>query len=126
MAKDFPKVRLRIVLAPGVAFGPGKADLLEGIEETGSLSAAGKRLRMSYKRAWNLVGDLNAQFAEPVVETAKGGSGGGGGSRLTPFGKKLLETFRAIEARMLADSATEFGTLSGMVKSSLETGEASD
>lgn len=126
MSDEFPKIRLRITLAPGVAFGPGKADLLQGIDETGSLSASGKRLRMSYKRAWNLVGELNSQYAELVVETEKGGSGGGGGSRLTPFGKTLLETYRAIEARMWADSAAEFQALSSMLKEPLASEEEGD
>ncbi|MBD8891471.1 winged helix-turn-helix domain-containing protein [Roseibium litorale] len=116
MSDEFPKIRLRIVLAPGVAFGPGKADLLQGIAETGSLSAAGKRLKMSYKRAWSLISDLNSQFAEAVVETEKGGSGGGGGSRLTPFGERLLATFRSIEAQLETGAEADFAILSAMVK----------
>lgn len=126
MAQEFPKIRLRIVLAPGVAFGPGKADLLQGIAETGSLSASGKRLRMSYKRAWSLINDMNAQFAEPVVETEKGGAGGGGGSRLTPFGEALLSRFRAIEQALHAGCAPDLEALSGMVKMPLETKDAAD
>ncbi|SHM87539.1 winged helix-turn-helix domain-containing protein [Roseibium suaedae] len=125
MSDEFPKIRLRIVLAPGVAFGPGKADLLQGIAETGSLSAAGKRLKMSYKRAWSLISDLNSQFAEPVVETEKGGSGGGGGSRLTPFGERLLVTFRSIETSLETGAAADLSALTGMVKPVLAEAERS-
>lgn len=82
--------------------GPGKADLLEAIQETGSISAAGRRMSMSYKRAWDLVAAMNATFREPLVNTAKGGSHGGG-AELTPLGRAVLAayrglTFAAIEA----------------------------
>jgi molybdate transport system regulatory protein len=91
-------LRFRIVLGPGVAIGPGKADLLQAIDETASLTAAAARFGMSYKRSWSLVRELNAAFAEPLVETEKGGPGGGGGARLTPRGKYVLKRFRKMEA----------------------------
>ena len=91
-------LRFRIVLAPGVALGPGKADLLEAIAETRSLTAAASRFGMSYKRGWSLVKELNRSFAGPLVETEKGGSGGGGGARLTPLGVHVLARFRQMEA----------------------------
>jgi len=90
--------RLRLVLAPGIALGPGKADLLEAIERTGSISAAGRSMAMSYKRAWTLVDEMNGWFAEPLVEAGKGGSGGGG-ARLTVTGGIVLESYRRMEAR---------------------------
>jgi molybdate transport system regulatory protein len=91
-------LRFRIVLGPGIALGPGKADLLQAIDETASLTAAAARFSMSYKRGWTLVQELNAPFAEPLVETEKGGSGGGGGARLTPFGRLVLDRYRRMEA----------------------------
>ncbi|WP_421726443.1 winged helix-turn-helix domain-containing protein [Bauldia sp.] len=91
-------LRFRIVLAPGVALGPGKADLLEAIRDTRSLTAAATRFDMSYKRGWNLVQEMNAAFASPLVETEKGGSGGGGGAQLTDLGVYVLERYRAMEA----------------------------
>jgi molybdate transport system regulatory protein len=91
-------LRFRIVLRPGVAIGPGKADLLEAIHETASLSAAAARFDMSYKRSWMLVRELNAAFARPLVETEKGGAGGGGGARLTPLGRRVLSRYRQMEA----------------------------
>jgi len=84
--------------------------LLEGIRETGSISAAGRRLRMSYKRAWDLVDALNRYFTEPVVRTSKGGSGGGGAG-LTPWGEEVLALYRQIEARSREAVAGELETL---------------
>lgn len=89
--------RLRIVLEPDIAIGPGKADLLEGIRETGSIAAAGRRLGMSYKRAWYLVETMNRCFKRPLVEASKGGRAGGG-ARLTELGHEVLARYRRMEA----------------------------
>lgn len=126
MTGDFPKVRLRIVLAPGVALGPGKADLLQGIAETGSIRSAGRRLSMSYKRAWNLVGELNRGFEEPLIETGKGGAGGGGGAQLTKLGEEILTRFRAIESTLTGSAADDMNSLAAKVKLHIEPGENSD
>jgi molybdate transport system regulatory protein len=91
-------LRFRIVLEPGIAIGPGKADLLQAIDETASLTAAAARFGMSYKRSWSLVRELNAAFAEPLVETEKGGAGGGGGAHLTARGRYVLTRYRKMEA----------------------------
>jgi molybdate transport system regulatory protein len=88
---------IRIDLAGGTRIGPGKIALLEAIAREGSISAAGRALRMSYRRAWELVEDLNRGLGSPVVATAAGGSGGGGAS-LTPVGAALVSHYRAIEA----------------------------
>jgi molybdate transport system regulatory protein len=87
---------LRVTLGPDVSIGPGKAALLEGIAQTGSISAAGRALGMSYKRAWMLIEALNACFSDPLVEAAKGGRGGGG-ARLTSLGAEVLATYRRME-----------------------------
>lgn len=85
------------VLGPGApAMGPGKAELIERIGQTGSISAAARGMGMSYRRAWQLVEALNASYLEPVVQTAVGGQRGGGAS-VTPFGRRLAEQFRAME-----------------------------
>lgn len=89
-------LRIRFMHGRHVAMGPGKADLLEGIRDTGSISAAGRRMKMSYKRAWQLVEEMNLCFRGPVVEASKGGSGGGG-AQLTALGEDLLARFRRIE-----------------------------
>lgn len=88
---------LRLALGEGVALGPGKADLLAGIRDAGSIAAAGRRMGMSYQRAHDLVAALNADFREPLVATAMGGTGGGG-ARLTPLGEEVLRAYREAEA----------------------------
>lgn len=87
---------LRIDFAVG-RVGPGKIALLEAIAKVGSISAAAKSLGMSYRRAWELVAELNETFSAPVVERATGGVGGGG-ARLTRLGEALILGFRDIEA----------------------------
>lgn len=95
--KDMVGAKLRVVVAPGVGFGPGKAALLEGIKETGSISAAGRKIGMSYKRAWYLVEAMNGHFDRPLVEASKGGKTGGG-AKLTQLGEVVLTALREMEA----------------------------
>jgi molybdate transport system regulatory protein len=90
------RLSIRLDLASGVRIGPGKVAVLEEIARSGSISAAGRALRMSYRRTWELVEDLNRNLGTPVVETAAGGSGGGG-AVLTRAGKTIVERYRAIE-----------------------------
>ena len=90
--------RLRVVLGPGIAIGPGKADLLEAIDKTGSISAAGRELKMSYRRAWLLVEELNTSFKSDLVAAGKGGAHGGG-ARLTELGASVLRHFRNMERK---------------------------
>ena len=107
--------RLRIVLSPGIAIGPGKADLLAAIAETGSISAAGRRLKMSYRRAWLLVEELNGSFQKPVVTADKGGAKGGG-ARLTDLGTDVLRRFRNMEKRTAKAIEADLAALSALVK----------
>jgi len=102
--------RLRLVLEPDIAIGPGKADILEGIKETGSIAAAGRRMRMSYKRAWLLVETMNACFKKPLVETRRGGRAHGGAS-LTPTGEMVLTCYRRMETRAGKAIAGDMGRL---------------
>ncbi|MEQ8965589.1 MAG: LysR family transcriptional regulator [Azospirillaceae bacterium] len=90
--------------------GPGKADLLAAIEETGSIAAAGRRMGMSYKRAWMLVETLNAAFVAPLVESTRGGSRGGG-ARLTPTGATILAHYRRMEDRASAAAAPDIDAI---------------
>lgn len=83
--------------------GPGKADLLEAIAREGSISAAGRALGMSYRRAWLLVDEMNRTWKRPLVETVSGG-GRDRGANVTDTGRQVLDAYRALEAR-LADSA---------------------
>jgi len=104
------RLRIRVMLSPDTPFGPGKADLLAAIRETGSMAAAGRRLGMSYQRTHDLVAAMNAHFVAPVVAPAKGGARGGG-SMLTPFGEQVLATYREIEALAEAAVAEKLGWL---------------
>lgn len=111
--KSDPGLKLRLVVAGGDWLGPGKADLLAGIAETGSISAAGKRMGMSYKRAWGLVEVLNAMFREPLVSASRGGAGHGG-AELTETGRKVLALYRTMQAKSEEALADEIAALVGM------------
>ena len=96
-----PRLRVFDVdLSPECSIGPGKMTLLEAIDRDGSLSVAARSIDMSYRRAWNLLDDLNKSFAEPVVSTSTGGLQGGG-AQLTDFGRELVQAFRALERAAL-------------------------
>lgn len=86
---------MRVLADSTVAIGPGKADLLDAIATTGSISAAARAMRMSYRRAWILVDTMNTSFRKPLVDTAKGGAEGGG-AKLTPTGRAVLTRYRAL------------------------------
>jgi molybdate transport system regulatory protein len=107
-------IRLRIVLDPAIAIGPGKADLLEGIKATGSIAAAGRRMGMSYKRAWLLVETMNTCFRAPLVETSRGGTGHGG-AILTTSGEEVLKAYRRMQAKSETAIADELAALQRML-----------
>lgn len=90
---------LRIDFPPGERLGHGKIELMELIVETGSISAAGRAMDMSYRRAWLLVDALNHMFKQPVIESQRGGKQGGGAA-LTAFGAELLERYRGMQKQM--------------------------
>jgi len=96
-AVRMPTLSLRVMHGRKGILGPGKADLLEGIRDTGSIAAAGRRMKMSYKRAWQLAEELNTGFRGPLIEASKGGSGGGG-AQLTALGHEVLAGYRSIQA----------------------------
>ena len=97
------KLKAQILLGDEIAMGPGKADLLEAIERTGSISAAGRALGMSYRRTWLLVDTMNRCWTEPLVETATGGSHGGG-ARLSSLGKHVVSHYRDLERKIVEAS----------------------
>jgi len=98
------KLSLRIDFGPDLRVGPGKIQLLEQIAALGSISAGGRALDMSYRRAWELIEELNGIFGQPVVVSKTGGKKGGGAT-LTPFGLGLVARYRAME--MAAAAAVE-------------------
>ncbi|HXF79989.1 MAG TPA: ModE family transcriptional regulator [Usitatibacter sp.] len=99
-------LKLRVMFGPEIAMGPGKAQLLEAIAATGSISESARRLRMSYRRAWLLVDTMNRCFREPVVASAAGGARGGG-ARVTSFGRRVLSRYHAMRGE--ADRALDAG-----------------
>ncbi|MBK5925897.1 winged helix-turn-helix domain-containing protein [Rhodobaculum claviforme] len=107
---DRPRLRIRVVFDDAGMIGPGKAELLERIAACGSIAAAGREMGMSYKRAWALVGTLNAMFRDPLVARTRGGAGGGG-AVLTPAGHEVLELYRALERDAACAGAARLAAL---------------
>jgi molybdate transport system regulatory protein len=105
-----PHAHLRLDFSGTCSIGPGKIGLLEGIERTGSLSAAARALGMSYRRAWLLLHATNEGFQDPVVELSVGGKDGGG-TRLTEFGRQLIADYRGFEAAVDALAFKAFATV---------------
>ncbi len=103
------KLTIRIDLSIG-SIGPGKIRLLELVGESGSISAAGRAMNMSYRRAWMLIDGVNRSFRAPVVETQLGGTHGGG-AMLTELGHDLIAHYRSIERAAAKVSASELAAL---------------
>ncbi len=104
------KFRIRINKGDDIAVGPGKIALLEAIIDTGSITAAAKKLDMSYRRAWLLVDAMNHSFQAPVVETAKGGRLGGR-TVVTPLGEEVIRRYRTIETIAGSSARSEIAAL---------------
>ncbi|MGA1276355.1 MAG: winged helix-turn-helix domain-containing protein [Gemmobacter sp.] len=113
---------MRADFGGGDRFGPGKAELLERIRDTGSIAAAGRGMGMSYKRAWSLVEGLNAMFRAPLVTSARGGAGGGG-AMLTPMGAEVLARFRALEAAARGAAAADLAALAELLRANAPAGD---
>lgn len=112
---SLPPVKLTLRLDfPGGRLGPGKIELLEAIERTGSISGGGRAMKMSYRRAWMLVDELNRIFGSPAVEAQPGGAHGGG-ARLTQLGQEIVHHYRAIEAGTLASGSASLEALRAMI-----------
>lgn len=101
---------LRLEFPDRFGLGRGKIELLEQIRATGSISAAGRAMGMSYRRAWLLADSMNQAFGKPVVETAQGGERGGG-ARLSALGESLIDRFRRMEALAAAALAADLAAL---------------
>jgi molybdate transport system regulatory protein len=106
--------QLRISFKKSIAMGPGKADLLDAIAETGSISAAARLLGMSYRRAWLLVETMNQCFQSPLVETATGGQHGGG-AQVTALGWEVVRRYRAMEKKAAASVSREMADFAALL-----------
>ena len=109
-----PRLRIRILFGGDGMLGPGKAELLDRIGRTGSIAAAGREMGMSYKRAWMLIETLNTMFRVPLVESTRGGPGGGG-AVLTETGRKVLDHYRAFEAEASSAGSAHLEALSALL-----------
>jgi molybdate transport system regulatory protein len=109
-----PRISIRIVFGEDAMLGPGKAELLERIRDTGSIAAAGRGMAMSYKRAWMLVEEMNRVFRDPLVGSSRGGAKGGG-AHLTAAGEAVLANYRKLEAITAEAGAARIADLQGML-----------
>jgi molybdate transport system regulatory protein len=91
-----PQLKIRIPYADDIALGPGKVDLLEAIQDKGSISGAAKSMSMSYKRAWDLINTMNTSFKQPLVITTTGGKHGGG-AQVSELGIGVISQYRSME-----------------------------
>lgn len=91
------KIKAQLIVDDEIAFGPGKAALLDAIAEEGSISAAARAMGLSYRRAWLMVDAMNRSFAEPLVATT---SGGRGGAEVTGAGQAALSAYRTMEREL--------------------------
>lgn len=107
-------IKIHLPFGQVSAIGPGKADLLEAIAGSGSISAGARQLGMSYKRAWDLVDTMNRSFRQPLVATATGGSRGGG-AHVTEFGREVLRRYREIETKAGQAVSSELEALSSLL-----------
>ncbi|OYY67457.1 winged helix-turn-helix domain-containing protein [Sphingomonas sp. 28-63-12] len=109
------KLKAQLYCGDEPAMGPGKADLLEAIDRTGSISAAGRALGMSYRRTWLLVDSMNRCFRERLVETTAGG-GQGRGARLTDAGRDVIARYRALEAKLADAVGSDLAGLAALLR----------
>jgi molybdate transport system regulatory protein len=111
-----PQLSIRIDFDQEGRLGPGKVTLLERIAREGSISAAGRSMNMSYKRAWELVSEINDSFNEPLVSAQTGGKSGGG-AVLTERGQELIRHYRAIERKALSATTSHLRALQAISRS---------
>ena len=104
------KLKVQFVCGEAFAIGPGKADLLAAIRDTGSISAAGRHLGYSYRRTWLMVDTMNRSWRLPLVAKEHGGTRGGGAT-LTPFGADVLARYRKLEDAVVAAAASPAASL---------------
>lgn len=115
MTRDGPRIKLRLEYDAPLVLGPGKAQLLRLIDRHGSISAAGRQMGMSYKRAWSLVEEMNGAFADPLVDSNRGGAGGGGAT-VTTAGHRVLHHYDALEQLLRGQGAADLAAIGALMK----------
>jgi molybdate transport system regulatory protein len=115
---QMPTVRIRVDFGPDISVGPGKIALLEHIEDCGSLSQAARDMKISYRRAWELLESLNNSFRGPVAICNRGGRGGGGAT-LTELGRELITAYRSFDSELQSRAKSHFGRLARRRRASL-------
>lgn len=108
---------IRVDLGEGQRLGPGKIRLLKQIDAAGSIAAAGRAMQMSYRRAWLLVEEMNQMFKTPVIEPQAGGAKGGG-ARLTPLGREVIQRYAKMEKAAAASAKSEIVAISSLCRAS--------
>ena len=107
--------RVRVIAGNQIALGPGKVNLLEEIDRSGSISKAARELGLSYRRAWTLVDTMNKSFKSSLVEGSAGGKKGGG-AQLTPLGKKMAKVYRSMESKAEKAMLLDWKLIQGFLK----------
>ena len=120
MSEDEPRLWFKIVIPGKGAIGPGKIALLRAVDDAQSISGAARGLGMSYRRAWTLIDEIKRITSTEVVETQAGGAEGGG-AKLTPGGRKLVETYDRIARKAEKAAAEELDTLTALADTTQET-----
>ena len=115
---DVTGLHIRVVLSGGAIVGPGRAGLLEAIRDEGSISAAARKLGMSYRKAWTLVEDTSRGLGQPVVTSVVGG-GQGGGAALTEAGSEVVRLYRLIETKAAAAITAEYESLEALARNTV-------
>jgi molybdate transport system regulatory protein len=110
------KPRLRVIWGKNIALGPGKAELLARVGETGSISEAARQMRMSYNRAWLHIQDINRGFKSPLVVSLRGGKAGGG-AELTETGRRVLKLYQQMELASLRAVQADWRSLQKFLRS---------
>jgi molybdate transport system regulatory protein len=110
------QARLRVRVGDEVALGPGKVELLELVAQTGSITAAARKMGISYMRAWTLIRTMNDCFEQPLVAAARGGSKGGGGAELTDTGRRVLALYQAMDAECFEATRTKWKQLQKLLR----------
>ena len=109
------KLKLQLYCGEEIAMGPGKADLLEAISRTGSISAAAREMELSYRRAWLMVDVMNRCFQDKLVDTVPGG-GQKAGARVSDAGRRALVAYRALQDRVMGVVPTSGDVLQAMLR----------